>query len=71
MTRIELDGLRLRCRAALDAHHAHLTGVIEHSKGGIRPPLDELHAEELALYELAKIRREFLDALANVYPTAP
>jgi hypothetical protein len=66
VTRIELDALRLRCRAALDAHHARLTALLEQSKGGNRPPFDELHAEELALYELARIRREYLDALTSV-----
>jgi hypothetical protein len=63
VTRIEVDALRLRCRAASDAHHDHLATLLDLSKGGTRPPLQVLHAEEQALYELAKIRREYLDAL--------
>ena len=67
MTRIELDALRLRCRAAFEAYQARVAKVIEHCKGGEMPPDAELHAEEEALYEYAKVRRDLLDALRSVY----
>jgi hypothetical protein len=44
MTRIDIDGLRQRWEGMLK----------EHSKGGVRPPLATLHAEEQALYEFAR-----------------
>ena len=44
ITRIEFDTLRLRYRAAFDAYRMHAAKVIEHSKGGERPPEFELDA---------------------------
>jgi hypothetical protein len=41
--------------------------VIDHCKGGEMPPDADLHAEEEALYEYAKVRRDLLDALHSVY----
>jgi hypothetical protein len=70
MTRIEFDALRLRCRAALDAYQLHATRVMEHSKGGEIPPDAELQAEEQALCEFAKARRELLDAFSKVHRPA-
>jgi hypothetical protein len=67
---MEFDVLRLRYRAVLDAHRAHTDNVLEHSKGGERPPESELQAEEEALWELAKARREFLDALNGIRPAS-
>jgi hypothetical protein len=67
MTRIEIDDLRLRCEAVLKAYTAHASNLLEHSKGGVRPLLATLHAEEQALYEFATVRRELLDALAAIY----
>ncbi len=66
MTRIEFDTLRLRYEAAFDAYQLHAARIIAHSKGGERPPDLELHAEEQALWELAKVRRELLDALCRI-----
>ena len=37
MTRIEVDDLRARCRAAFAVYEAHVSTVIEHSKGGASP----------------------------------
>ena len=68
MTRIEADELRLRCRAASDAYQTWISILLDHSKGGTRPPSPELEAEEQALYEFARIRREYLDALAAISP---
>lgn len=68
MTRIEFDALRLRCRAAFEAYQAHAIALLEHSKGGQQPAPHELSAEESALYEYAKVRRDLLDALARFYP---
>lgn len=67
MTRIELDALRLRCRAAFEVYQARVARVIEQSKGGEMPPDSELDAEEQALYEYAKVRRDLLDALRTIY----
>jgi hypothetical protein len=67
MTRIDIDDLRQRWEAVLEAYAAHASNVIEHSKGGVRPPLAALHAEEQALYEFARARRELLDALTAIY----
>jgi hypothetical protein len=67
MTRIDIDGLRQRWEAVLKAYAAHASNVIEHSKGGVRPPLSTLHAEEQALYDFARVRRELLDALTAIH----
>jgi hypothetical protein len=67
MTRIEFDALRLRYEAASDAYHRHVRNVIEHTKGGQRPPLAALKAEAQALHELTGVRRELLDALAALH----
>ena len=71
MTRIEIDSLRLRCQFALEAYKSRAANVLEQSKGGEIPPAAELHAEETALYEYAKIRRELLDALNSAYRRSP
>jgi len=63
MNRIQIDMLRLRCAAALAAYHAHATNVLERAKLGEMAPKPERDAEEQALYEYAKLRRELLDAL--------
>jgi hypothetical protein len=69
LTRIELVALRLRCAAAFSAYQAQLTTVLQNSKGGQTPTAQDLHAEEQALYEYAKVRREFLDALESAEAT--
>jgi len=69
MTRLEVVALRLRCAAAFSTYQARLTTVLENSKRGQTPTAEDLHAEEQALYEYAKVRREFLDALASAEPT--
>jgi hypothetical protein len=63
MTRIDIVALRLRCAAAFSAYQAQLTTVLKNSIGGQTPTAQDLHAEEQALYEYAKVRRAFLDAL--------
>jgi hypothetical protein len=65
INRIEVVALRLRCGAAFSAYQAQLTAILQSSKGGRTPPAQNLHAEEQALYEYAKVRREFLDALES------
>jgi hypothetical protein len=67
MTRIDFDALRLRCQFAFEAYKSRAASVLEHSKHGEIPPTAELHAEEVALYEYAKVRREMLDALSTVH----
>ena len=64
-TRIEIDALRLRYEAAFEVYRVHTANLIEHSKGGRQPAPQELTGEEQALYELTRIRRELLDALAS------
>lgn len=66
MTRIEIELLRQRCTTAFSTYQAHLTTVVERSNIGQSPSAQDLHAEEQALYEYARCRREFLDALAEV-----
>jgi hypothetical protein len=67
MTRIEFDELRLRYEAAFEVYRTRTATLIEHSKGGRQPTPQELAAEEEALYELTRLRRELLDALARTY----
>jgi hypothetical protein len=68
MTRMEVDELRERCRAAFAAYDAHFSNVMKHSKGGTSPPPGNLHAEESAFYEFGKMRRDLLHALATLNP---
>jgi hypothetical protein len=65
---MEVDDLRARCRAAFAVYEAHVSTVIEHSKGGASPAPAELHAEEAALYEFGKTRRDLLHAIAALNP---
>lgn len=65
--RIEIDELRRRYEAAFKVYGVHTANLIEHSKGGRQPAPQELAAEEQALYDLTRIRRELLDALASTY----
>jgi hypothetical protein len=67
MTRIEIDGLRLQFEAALEAYRLHAQRLVEQSKAGLQPPPQELVAEEDALAELIKKRRELLTALGVAY----
>jgi hypothetical protein len=67
MTRIDVDGLRLRFEAALEAYRLHAARLIEQSKAGHQPPPQELVAEESALSELQRKRRELLGALGVSY----
>jgi hypothetical protein len=66
-TRIHIDELRLRYEAAFEVYRVHTANLIEHSKGGHQPTPQELAAEEQALYDLTRVRRELLDALARTY----
>lgn len=65
MTRMEIDELRVRYEAAFEVYRVHTARLIEHSKGGQQPTPQELVAEEEALYELERARRDLLDALAR------
>jgi hypothetical protein len=65
MTRIEIDGLRSRYEAAFEVYRMHTARLIEQSKGGRQPAPQELAAEEQALYDLTRLRRELLDALSR------
>jgi hypothetical protein len=67
MTRIEVDQLRSRYEAAFEVYRGHTAKLIERSKAGRQPTPQELVAEEQALYELARLRRELLDALASAF----
>jgi len=67
MIRIEIDELRKRYEAAFEVYRGHTAKLIEHSKGGGQPTPQDLAAEEQALYELTRIRRELLDVLARTY----
>ena len=67
MTRAEVDAVRLRCAAALEGYWRRAARVLELSKWGELPATADLEAEEAALYEYAKLRRELLDALGTVY----
>jgi hypothetical protein len=60
---MDIDELRVRYQAASEAYRRHTTKLIEHSKGGQLPTPQELVAEEEALHELMRLRRELLDAL--------
>jgi hypothetical protein len=66
MTRTEFDGLRSRYRAALDTYRLHGARIAELTKAGEQPPAFELRAEEDALWQLATVRRELLDALKEL-----
>jgi hypothetical protein len=66
-TRIHIDELRSRYEAAFDVYRVHTAKLIEHSKGGQQPTPQELAAEEQALYNLTRVRRELLDALTRTY----
>jgi hypothetical protein len=46
----------------------HLATVLKHSEGGANPAEQELQAEAQALYKLATVRRDLLDALAALNP---
>jgi hypothetical protein len=67
MIRIEIDALRLQFESALEAYRLHAARLIEHSKAGQQPPPQELVAEENALTELMRKRRELLTALGVHY----
>ena len=70
MPRMEVDDLRVRCRAAFAVYEAHFSTVIEQSKSGALPAPGEHHAEEAALYEFGKTRRDLLHAIAALNPYA-
>lgn len=65
MMRIEIDALRSRYEAVFELYRVHTLKLIERSKGGEQPSPQELAAEEQALHELTRVRRELLDALAD------
>jgi hypothetical protein len=65
MIRIEIDAVRSRYEAAFELYRVHALKLIERSKGGQQPSPQELAAEERALHELTRVRRELLDALAQ------
>ena len=65
MTRMDIDELRARYKAAFEAYRLHTVKLLERSKGGQQPTPQELAAETDALYELTRLRRELLDALSG------
>jgi len=67
MTRIDIDELRARYEAAFEAFRLHTVKLLERSKGGQQPTPQELAAETEALYELTRLRRELLEALAGAW----
>lgn len=67
MTRMDIDALRVRYEAAFEAYRLHTMKLLEHSKGGQQPTPQELAAETDALYELTRLRRELLVALADSF----
>jgi hypothetical protein len=64
MIRIDIDALRSRYEAVFEVYRVHTQKLIERSKGGQQPSPQELAAEEQALHELTRVRRELLEALA-------
>jgi hypothetical protein len=64
---MELDELRSRYEAAFEVYRVHTAKLLERSKGGGQPTPQELVAEEQALYDLTRLRRELLDALARSF----
>jgi hypothetical protein len=67
MTRMDIDELRVRYEAAFEAYRLHTVKLLERSKGGQQPTPQELAAETDSLYELTRLRRELLDALADSF----
>jgi hypothetical protein len=65
MMRIDIDELRARYDAAFEVFRGHTVKLIERSKGGQLPTPQDLSAEERALHELTRLRRELLQALAD------
>lgn len=65
MTRIEIDALRARYQAAFDVFSGLTVKIIESSKGGELPKPQDLAAEERALHEITRLRRELLRALTD------
>jgi hypothetical protein len=60
---MDIDALRGRYEAAFEAYRRHTAKLLEHSKGGQLPTPQDLSAEEEALHELMRIRRELFDRL--------
>jgi hypothetical protein len=65
MIRIDIDAVRSRYEAVFEVYRVHALKLLERSKGGQQPSPQELAAEERALHELTRVRRELLDALAE------
>ena len=63
MTRMDIDELRGRYEAAFEAYRLHTVKLLERSKGGQQPTPQELVAEEQALHDFTRLRRELLDAI--------
>ena len=63
MTRMDIDELRVRYEAAFEVYRRHTAKLIERSKGGQQPTPQELSAEEQALHDFTRLRRELLDAI--------
>lgn len=64
-----IDALRLRYQSAFTAYSNHASRVVAQTETGAPVPRAELQAEALALWELAKVRRELLDALNDIDPS--
>lgn len=63
MTTADIDLLRSRCTEAFSVYEARFKAVLAKCRRGELPGEEELRAEEQALYEYARVRRELLDAL--------
>jgi hypothetical protein len=59
---MEVDELRVRYRAATDAYYAHAANIARKIKSGESPLPSELQAEEQALAQLVRVRRQLFDA---------
>jgi len=61
-----LRGLRLKHRAAYEAHRGCVRAVANIKTTGKRPPIELLAAESKALRELTKARERYRDALRQL-----
>jgi hypothetical protein len=60
---MDVDELRVRYEAAFEVFRRHTGKLIERTKGGQQPTPQELVAEQEALHELTRLRRELLEVI--------
>jgi hypothetical protein len=63
---VDVALLRAQYIAACERYNVHAARLAEHADRGQRPPDRVLNDEKQALYELACVRRQLLDALAAI-----